>query len=72
MDEQREPGPHTPEQPENEGCTPEGEEGRDPEKYRSKGDNSDEDDRGNVERRRDEMDELLAIRTTSLIQYDKL
>ncbi|KAJ7825921.1 hypothetical protein B0H14DRAFT_3725728 [Mycena olivaceomarginata] len=60
------------EQPENQGHTPEGDEGGDPEEHGSEGDDSEEDNGGDVERRRDEMDELLAIRTTSLIQYDKL
>ncbi|KAJ7771430.1 hypothetical protein B0H14DRAFT_2632395 [Mycena olivaceomarginata] len=71
MDEQGEPGPHTPEQPENQGHAPEGDKG-DPEEHGSEGNDSEEDDGGDVERRRDEMDELLAIRTASLIQYDEL
>ncbi|KAJ7763264.1 hypothetical protein B0H14DRAFT_3594210 [Mycena olivaceomarginata] len=72
MDEQGEPGPHTPGQPENQGHTPEGDEGGDLEEHGSEGDNSEEDNGGDVERRRDEMDKLLAIHTASLIQYDEL
>ncbi|KAJ7729886.1 hypothetical protein B0H14DRAFT_3518191 [Mycena olivaceomarginata] len=70
-DEQEEPGLPAPEQPENEARTPEGEEGE-PEGDGSEGGDTEEDDGGDVERRRNEMDELLAIRTTSLTQYDEL
>jgi hypothetical protein len=70
-DEQEEPGLPAPEQPENEVRAPEGEEGE-PEGDGSEGGDTEEDDGGDVERRRNEMDELLAIRTTSLTQYDEL
>ncbi|KAJ7336983.1 hypothetical protein DFH08DRAFT_964940 [Mycena albidolilacea] len=70
-DEQEELGLPAPEQPENEACAPEGEEGE-PEGDGSEGGDMEEDDGGDVERRRNEMDKLLAIRTTSLTQYDEL
>jgi hypothetical protein len=71
-DEQEEPDPPAPEQPENEARALEGEEGGEQEGDGSNGDDTEEDEGGDVERRRSEMDELLAIRTTSLTQYDDL
>ncbi|KAJ7862664.1 hypothetical protein B0H14DRAFT_3444602 [Mycena olivaceomarginata] len=71
-DEQEEPDPPAPEQPENEARALEGEEGGEQEGDGSNGDDTEKDEGGDVERRRSEMDELLAIRTTSLTQYDNL
>jgi hypothetical protein len=71
-DEQEEPDPPAPEQPENEARALEGEEGGEQEGDGSNGDDTEEDEGGDVERCRSEMDELLTIRTTSLTQYDNL